>query len=180
MTRTFDLGRDALDAAIEELRAAALLKAGDLDDDIALTDKGWDAVDELWPHGQLPDASATRVVIGSFDGQDEFPVYMAVPVVDLATVVPLGSVLAREIAAASLTCSAWRLLWPPSGEPASRSLVRVDEGQGSVSECLGGAGEGMPIHVSSGMFLSVDPRGRCTEMRRSPAELVFLIAMGAG
>ncbi|MGU3422639.1 hypothetical protein [Methylobacterium sp. D54C] len=166
------------DEAVDELRGIGLVRDVSFRDELALTDTGRVATARMWPRGQMPDATGPRLVIGAFDGQDELPVRLAVPVPDLADV-PGDSPFAREIAAQSMRCSVWRLLVPPDNTPETRLLVRLDEGRGTVTEFVHGADTGHGMHVSPGIWLSVDLSGRCREVRSSLEELLFLVAMGA-
>ncbi|MBB2961945.1 hypothetical protein [Methylobacterium sp. R2-1] len=177
--RTLGVGEEAEVAAIEELQAVGLLHPGGTEDEIRPTARGWAVIDEIWPHGQLHGSGGPRVVIGSFDGQEELPVRLAVPVPDLADVLPRDSRFAREIADQGMCCGAWQLLWPPTGEPESRLVVRVGRGRGDVTESVGPGKRIHTMFVDAGTWLSVDRSGECRESRSSLEALLFLIAMGA-
>jgi hypothetical protein len=107
-------------------------------------------------------------------------VRLAVPVPDVADVLPPDSPFIREAVDQGIRCSAWQLLWPSTGEPEPRLLVRIERGKGDISETGRVSGMRRRMFVDPGTWLSVDLSGECRESRSSLEELLFLVAMGAG
>ncbi|MET3414032.1 hypothetical protein [Methylobacterium sp. 1030] len=178
--QTLGLGSEAEEAAREELKNLSILDPSMSDGEILPTKEGWALIGRLWPDGQIPGPGGRHVVIGSFDGEEDLPVRLAAPVPEITAVLPPDSPFVRETLDRGARCSAWQLLWPTTGEPASRIIVRVEGGMGDVAETTGRTARSCRTFANPGRWFSVDLSGETREARASLEQLVFLIAMGAG
>ncbi|WP_331316393.1 hypothetical protein [Methylobacterium mesophilicum] len=178
--QTLGLGLDAEEAAREELEGLAILDPGKFGGEILPTKEGWALIGRLWPNGQIPGPGGRHVVVGSFDGEEDLPVRLAVPVPEFTDVLPSDSPFVRETLDQGAGCSAWQLLWPTTGEPTSRIIVRVERGVHDGAETTGRSARSCRTFANPGRWFSVDLSGETREARASLEQLLFLIAMGAG
>lgn len=173
--RELEVAEGGAVAALTELRQEGLLAPETWHDEIALTPKGRCVIQEIWAHGQLPDAFGPRRIVGHFPGELDLPVRIAVPPKDSVGTTLRKFALGREWSdLGGGGFSAWELVYAPTGHTEDRLLIGLHSSPGAETGHPGGRD-----HDWIRTWVSVDREGDVREERLSLEEIVFLIAMAA-